>query len=111
MTEEEAWDYCEVVHRGTASMRKGRVLVEWSRRRRCYAITFVGLAIGPHGGRATSPEFAGAVQESAACALLNDSNRTAVNNLIQHLFCAGWEPLPRKGANWYSYRFRRPVHD
>ena len=40
----------------------------------------------------------------------NLQDSAAVKKLIGYLTQQGWEPLPNKGAYWYSYKFRRKLN-
>lgn len=33
----------------------------------------------------------------------------ALSQMVRYLASQGWELMPQRGKNWYSYKFRRPV--
>lgn len=43
--------------------------------------------------------------------ILVDAEHTRLHfdNLINRLIREGWEPLPQRGGEWFSHRFRRRV--
>lgn len=117
---EPKWEYCEIVYTIKFSPQNNtrsfsdKITGSW-----WHDIVFFARGVGPQGAFDASPkEFSGRTyysfnrdsDEESVYALSDDAaDSAAVKKLIGYLTQQGWEPLPYKGAYWYSYKFRRQV--
>lgn len=106
---EPKWEYCEIVYDDPISKRKKR-----------WAKTYYDIEFWAKGVRSTgtfnalpNEEFLGKIAELDWDIVFpsaeSEEDRKAVDALIARLGETGWELLPNKGKNWFSYKFRRKV--
>lgn len=67
---------------------------------------FVAKAIGPRGtfNAEVSPILKGGILREET-----PEHKAALDSLIRRLAADGWEPLPTRGKDWYSFKFHRQV--
>jgi zinc ribbon protein len=98
------WEYCEIF----CDCRK----VGWFPGLSDFYV-FYATGIGPRGTFAVpAGDYKGGSSDiyptKGAHPRPSDENSKAVNTLVAVLVGASWEPLPGKGQDWFSYKFRRP---
>jgi hypothetical protein len=110
-----AWDYCTFrvdvlrAKRGPRGIgwRMGRIRA--GARERLTA-RFTAEAAGPNGPviAAMSPEFT-ITGNDFGSEQAREAGRDPLNALFRHMMVDGWQILPERGGQWYSYTFRRQV--
>jgi len=94
---EPKWEYCEIVY-------QQRVDKHWYGD--SYFIQLWAKGVGPNGtfNAGEVEEIQGYWPDSG-----ESRHQELANRLVKLLTSKGWEPLPNKGTEWYSYKFRRKV--
>lgn len=92
---ESRWEYCEIVY-------QARWEKHWYGNDHLFQ--FWAKGIGPNG-----TFNAGEVEEVKRWGLFADQleDQELASRLVKLLVSKGWEPLPNKGSEWFSYKFRR----
>lgn len=117
---EPRWEYCEIVFSVKYSPQNAKLSFKEKLElmgHRYYDIELWAEGLGPHGRfEIARGMFIGHTHDKGEYQSIYDQpvstgqdDNVAVNNLTSYLIQQGWEPLPSKGAEWYSYKFRRQV--
>jgi hypothetical protein len=103
----ELWEFCEIKLEEVS--QKSKWYYKYGEND--YVLRFYGGALGPKGLNWAGESKEWKLRTSGPAEPDEDDKevRTIEEEFIGTLTASGWEPLPEKGRDWWSYKFRRQV--